>query len=208
MDEKEFKKHLRDLVHGHHHPQEHDLDRCERGEDGGGCEDRPGQVREAHCAEGASAESGLNRCPIVPALEEVGPPLGLRVCRILNLDPGRGIRPASLRKSNRDDRRARADAPMASVQFGVKRNAATVSGMPMMSGPDLGEALKKARPDLHVMVNVWRPGRKSAGAELWLGLHSEALRGSEAGSNGHQGIALSQPIPTGGQEFDSSKDTH
>ncbi len=24
MDEKDFKKHLRDLVHGHHHPQEHD----------------------------------------------------------------------------------------------------------------------------------------------------------------------------------------
>jgi hypothetical protein len=24
MDEKEFKKHLRDLVHGHHNPAEHD----------------------------------------------------------------------------------------------------------------------------------------------------------------------------------------
>ena len=24
MDEKDFKKHLRDLVHGHHHPEEHD----------------------------------------------------------------------------------------------------------------------------------------------------------------------------------------
>lgn len=24
MDEKEFKKHLKDLVHGHHHPEEHD----------------------------------------------------------------------------------------------------------------------------------------------------------------------------------------
>ena len=24
MDEKDFKKHLRDLVHGHHHPAEHD----------------------------------------------------------------------------------------------------------------------------------------------------------------------------------------
>jgi hypothetical protein len=24
MDEKEFKQHLRDLVHGHHHPEEHD----------------------------------------------------------------------------------------------------------------------------------------------------------------------------------------
>jgi hypothetical protein len=24
VDEKDFKKHLRDLVHGHHHPEEHD----------------------------------------------------------------------------------------------------------------------------------------------------------------------------------------
>jgi hypothetical protein len=24
MDEKDFKKHLRDLAHGHHHPAEHD----------------------------------------------------------------------------------------------------------------------------------------------------------------------------------------
>jgi hypothetical protein len=24
MDEKDFKKHLRDLAHGHHHPEEHD----------------------------------------------------------------------------------------------------------------------------------------------------------------------------------------
>jgi hypothetical protein len=24
MDEKTFKKHLHDLVHGHHHPEEHD----------------------------------------------------------------------------------------------------------------------------------------------------------------------------------------
>jgi len=24
MDEKDFKKHLQDLAHGHHHPEEHD----------------------------------------------------------------------------------------------------------------------------------------------------------------------------------------
>jgi hypothetical protein len=24
MDEKDFKQHLRDLAHGHHHPEEHD----------------------------------------------------------------------------------------------------------------------------------------------------------------------------------------
>ncbi len=24
MDENEFKKHIRDLAHGHHHPEEHD----------------------------------------------------------------------------------------------------------------------------------------------------------------------------------------
>jgi hypothetical protein len=26
MDEKDFKKHLQDLAHGHHHPEEHDWD--------------------------------------------------------------------------------------------------------------------------------------------------------------------------------------
>ena len=26
MQEQEFKRHLRDLVHGHHHPEEHDWD--------------------------------------------------------------------------------------------------------------------------------------------------------------------------------------
>jgi hypothetical protein len=26
MDEKDFKKHLKDLAHGHHHPEEHDWD--------------------------------------------------------------------------------------------------------------------------------------------------------------------------------------
>ena len=26
MDEKEFRKHLADLAHGHHHPEEHDWD--------------------------------------------------------------------------------------------------------------------------------------------------------------------------------------
>ena len=26
MDEKQFKKHLADLAHGHHHPEEHDWD--------------------------------------------------------------------------------------------------------------------------------------------------------------------------------------
>jgi len=27
MNELEFKRHLKDLVHGHHHPEEHDWDR-------------------------------------------------------------------------------------------------------------------------------------------------------------------------------------
>ena len=30
MDEKEFKKHLQDLAHGHHHPEEHDWDNSGR----------------------------------------------------------------------------------------------------------------------------------------------------------------------------------
>jgi hypothetical protein len=27
MDEKDFKKHLKDLAHGNHHPEEHDWDK-------------------------------------------------------------------------------------------------------------------------------------------------------------------------------------
>ena len=30
MDEKDFKKHLQDLAHGHHHPEEHDWDESNR----------------------------------------------------------------------------------------------------------------------------------------------------------------------------------
>ena len=30
MDEKDFKKHLQDLAHGHHHPEEHDWDASKR----------------------------------------------------------------------------------------------------------------------------------------------------------------------------------
>ena len=30
MDEKQFKKHLADLAHGHHHPEEHDWDKDAR----------------------------------------------------------------------------------------------------------------------------------------------------------------------------------
>ena len=68
--------------------------------------------------------------------------------------------------------------------------------MPGMSGPDLGEALKKSRPDLHVMLMSGGRGRESTSAQLRLGIYSEALCGSEAGSNGHQGIALTKPITT------------
>ena len=31
MNEVEFKRHLKDLVHGHHHPEEHDWDRARDG---------------------------------------------------------------------------------------------------------------------------------------------------------------------------------
>jgi hypothetical protein len=29
MNEAEFKRHLKDLAHGHHHPEEHDWDRAQ-----------------------------------------------------------------------------------------------------------------------------------------------------------------------------------
>lgn len=54
--------------------------------------------------------------------------------------------------------------------------------MPLMSGPELGLMLKKARPDLHVMLMSGGRERQSAGSQLRLGLYSEALRIGEARS--------------------------
>ena len=45
MDEKEFKKHLRDLAHGHHHPAEHDGRRIPRAKAGEGSEASEGEAR-------------------------------------------------------------------------------------------------------------------------------------------------------------------
>ena len=47
--------------------------------------------------------------------------------------------------------------------------------MPLMSGPDLGELLKKTRPDMHVMLMSGGSGWKSTGSQLRLGLYSEAV---------------------------------
>jgi DNA-binding NtrC family response regulator len=65
--------------------------------------------------------------------------------------------------------------------------------MPQMSGPDLGEALKKTRPAMHVMLMSGGSNGnllgESAGSQLRLGLYSEALGSGEAGSNGKERIA-------------------
>jgi CheY-like chemotaxis protein len=53
--------------------------------------------------------------------------------------------------------------------------------MPEMSGPDLGQLLKKARPDLHVMLMSGGSRWKSAGPQLRVGLNSEAIYTEEAG---------------------------
>jgi hypothetical protein len=45
MNEEEFKKHLKDLVHGHHHPEEHDW--TESGSTGHTKAERKGPVKKA-----------------------------------------------------------------------------------------------------------------------------------------------------------------
>jgi len=42
MNELEFKRHLKDLVHGHHHPEEHDWDRAQ-----GSALKKPGDAKVA-----------------------------------------------------------------------------------------------------------------------------------------------------------------
>jgi DNA-binding NtrC family response regulator len=79
--------------------------------------------------------------------------------------------------------------------------------MPLMSGPDLGEKLKKARPDLHVMLmsggangNLlvlnygWAFIQKPFVATKLVQMVTDVLHSADR----------SQP---GGQEFDSRKDT-
>ena len=68
--------------------------------------------------------------------------------------------------------------------------------MPLMSGPDLGQELKKARPDMHVMLMSGGSERKSTGSKLRVGLHLEALCISETGPNDHRRIALTRPVTT------------
>jgi hypothetical protein len=78
-----------------------------------------------------------------------------------------------------------------------------------MSGPGLGETLKQARPDMHVML-------MSAGAKgsllvlnygwAFIPIHSEALSTGEASWNGHECIAQANRPQLGGQEFDRRKD--
>ena len=79
---------------------------------------------------------------------------------------------------------------------------------PQMSGPDLGEALKKTRPDIHVMLMSGGPqGNLLVLNYGWAYIQKPLLA-----------VKLVQMITDvlhapdrsqlGGQEFDSSKDTH
>jgi CheY-like chemotaxis protein len=68
--------------------------------------------------------------------------------------------------------------------------------MPQMSGPDLGETLKKARPDMHVML--MSGGAKGSLLVLsygWAFIQRPLVTG-EADSNGHECIALTKPVTT------------
>ena len=80
--------------------------------------------------------------------------------------------------------------------------------MPLMSGPDLGETLKKARPDLHVML-------MSGGANgnlLVLNYGWAFIQKPFVGTKLVQMITEVLYSPdrsqVGGQEFDSRKDNH
>ena len=50
MDEKDFKKHLRDLAHGHHHPEEHDWATA-----------KPVKKAAADAAKGGTQETEIDR---------------------------------------------------------------------------------------------------------------------------------------------------
>ena len=66
--------------------------------------------------------------------------------------------------------------------------------MGKMSGPDLGESLKKDRPAMHVMLmsgGQW----KSIGSQLRLGLYSEAICSDKAGSNDQRSIEFRESLP-------------
>lgn len=79
--------------------------------------------------------------------------------------------------------------------------------MPMMSGPDLGEALKKARPDLHVMLMSGGPdGNLLVLNYGWAFIQKPfvAAKLVQMVTKVLHSRNRSQP---GGQEFDSSKDT-
>jgi len=80
--------------------------------------------------------------------------------------------------------------------------------MPLMSGPDLGQALKKTRPDLHVMLmsggtdgNLlvlnygWAFIQKPFVSRRLVQMINEVLHSPDRSQ-------------CGGQEFDSRKDTH
>jgi hypothetical protein len=68
--------------------------------------------------------------------------------------------------------------------------------MPLISGPDLGEMLKRARSDLHVTLMSGGAEREPAGSQLRLGLYSETLGAEEAGSNGDGRLAFARPFTT------------
>jgi hypothetical protein len=83
-----------------------------------------------------------------------------------------------------------------------------------MSGPDLGLALKKTRPDLHVMLMSGGENghlvscRESAGSQLRLGFHPKAFVATKLGQMVNDVLHSPDRSQLGGQEFDSRKDTH
>jgi CheY-like chemotaxis protein len=59
--------------------------------------------------------------------------------------------------------------------------------MPGMTGPDLGDTLKKARPDMHVMfMSGFTGGNLLASAQLRLVFYRKTVRHGEAARNGER----------------------
>lgn len=56
--------------------------------------------------------------------------------------------------------------------------------MPGMTGPDLGKALKKARPELRIMFMSGFTGGNLLVLNLWLVLHQEIVRAEKVAPNG------------------------
>ena len=79
---------------------------------------------------------------------------------------------------------------------------------PQMSGPDLGEALKKTRPDIHVMLMSGSAGGNLLVLNYGWAYIQKPLVAVKLVQMITDVLHATDRSQLGGQEFDSSKDTH